>query len=309
MRFRKGARLARGGFVSKPAQRLARKAGSFSRAIALEHSVFALPFAYLSALVAAGGWPGLATMFWITVAMVGARSFAMAVNRLADRDLDARNPRTRGRALVTGELGVGEFLAFTLVSLGVFLVAVYRLPRITHYLWPFALVPLAVYPYLKRFTWLTHLGLAVAQAVGPVGAWLAVTGSWSWTPVLLGAAVGIWVGGFDIIYSLQDLEVDRATGVHSIPARFGVGPALAVARGWHAVSLGLLSAFAWATGRGWIWWVGTAVVAAALAVEHSLVRPGDLSRVGAAFFTANGFIAVAMLVFGAADVFLGAGPG
>ncbi|MFA5787497.1 MAG: 4-hydroxybenzoate octaprenyltransferase [Actinomycetota bacterium] len=280
---------------------------SFASDIALTHSVFALPFAYTSAFFGARGFPGWARLGWLTLAMVGARTFAMAANRLVDRRLDALNPRTAGRALPSGAMKAGDMLAFAAVALAVFLFAVWQLPPLTHKLWPFALVPLVVYPYGKRFTWGGHYLLAVAQAVGPVGAWIAVTGAWSWKAVVLGCAVGLWVGGFDVIYATQDVEADRTVGVHSLPADFGVAFALWASRATHAVCAGLFAWFGVVAGAGSFYWVGLGAAAAMLAYEQSLVRPGDLSRVNRAFFTVNGVVSVAFFAFAAADVMLAAG--
>ena len=276
----------------------------FLRLVVIEHSVFALPFAYIAALVAmsrSGGFaPG--TLLLVTVAMVAARTFAMAANRLIDRELDARNPRTADRELVTGALSVRTARTGAAVSLVVFLVSAALVSPLCLALAPLALIPLVAYPYGKRFTWLCHAMLALAQTVAPVGAWIAVTDSWSWTAVLLGLALGTWVGGFDLIYACQDVASDRREGVHSLPARFGVAAALQASAVAHVVTVGLLVAFGRAAGLGAAWWAGVAVAAAALCYEHTLVRPTDLTRVNRAFFTVNGYVAIALFAFALVDV-------
>lgn len=278
---------------------------AFLRLVTIEHSVFALPFAYLAALTAMRSQAGhleLGRLLLITVAMVAARTFAMAANRVIDRSIDARNPRTAGRELVTGVLSVRSAVAGAVVALAVFLAAAGALSPLCTALAPLAVVPLVAYPYAKRVTWAPHAVLALAQAVAPIGAWLAVTGHWSWRAVVLGVAVGAWIGGFDIIYACQDVEVDRAIGVRSLPARFGVGAALVVSAATHAVTFGLFIWFGLLVQAGAWWYAGLAVTAAAFAYEHAIVRPHDLSRVNRAFFTANGFVGVALFGFALADL-------
>lgn len=276
-------------------------AGRFLRMIAFEHSVFALPFALLAVWAASGGTPAVSDVAWIVVAMVAARTFAMAVNRIVDRGLDARNPRTAGRELVTGAVSLATARVGTLVSLAVFGGAVSRLEPLTWPLAPVALALLAVYPYWKRWTWACHFGLGLAQAAAPVGAWIAVTGTWSWTAVLLGLAVGTWMAGFDLIYSIQDVDADRATGVHSVPADFSIATALALSRALHVGTVGLWVAFGVAGGLGALWWVATAAGAAMLAYEQSLVSPDDVSRVDRAFFAVNGWVALGVGAVGIVD--------
>jgi 4-hydroxybenzoate polyprenyltransferase len=283
---------------------------AFLRLVAIEHSVFALPFAYLSALTAMLAttgrvrWGDLAL---ITVAMVGARTFAMAANRIIDRHIDARNPRTASRELVTGAVSVRTAWVGALVALAAFVGAVVALNPLVAALAPAAVVPLVVYPYAKRFTDWPHAVLGLAQAVAPVGAWLAVTGTFagSGPAWVLGAAVGLWIGGFDLIYASQDAEIDREIGVRSVPARFGVRFALRAAVAAHVVTFGLFAWFGHLAGFGMPWWIGLALAAAAFGYEHSIVKPHDLSRVNRAFFTANGFVAIAL--FGFALVSLVAG--
>ncbi len=280
-------------------------ARAFLRLVMIEHSVFALPFAYLAALYA--GFSVTETVHWralglITVAMVAARTFAMAVNRIVDRTYDARNPRTAKRELVTGTVSVRTASVGAAVALAVFLVAAGLLNTLCLALAPLALALFVLYPYTKRFTWLCHGFLGLAQACGPIGAWLAVTGHWSWPAVLLGFAVGFWIGGFDVIYAMQDIDSDREQGVYSLPARFGGKIALRTAAACHVVTLGLFIWFGAVVGAGVWWWIGLVVVAIAFIYEHSLVKPDDLSRVNRAFFTANGFVGMALFVFGLADL-------
>ena len=281
--------------------------GKFLRLVAIEHSVFALPFAYLAALTAMtlhGGRVNWTDLLLITIAMVGARTFAMAANRIIDRGIDARNPRTASRELVTGAVSVRTAWTGAAVSLGVFLVAAAALNPLCLTLAPLALVPLGGYPYAKRVTNWPHAVLAVAQLIGPVGAWLGVTGTveGSFPAWVLGAAVGLWIGGFDLIYACQDAEVDRRIGVHSVPARYGVAFALGLSIAVHVVTFGLFIWFGALVGLGWLWWIGLALAGVAFVYEHAIVTANDLSRVNRAFFTANGFVGIALFVFALADL-------
>jgi 4-hydroxybenzoate polyprenyltransferase len=269
--------------------------------VKLEHTVFALPYAYAGAVLAAGEVPGLRRLLWITVAMVGARSLAMALNRLIDAGIDAQNPRTARRELPSGLLSPLQVAAFAAASLAVFLIAVWQLPSVTHVLWPIPVAGFVVYPYLKRFTWLCHLFLGAVDGLAPVGGWVAVTGTVDWQPFLLGGAVALWIGGFDIIYATMDLEVDRRQGLHSIPRRFGVGAALLVTRTAHAGSVALLVWLGIALSLGPLYWLGVAVVAGLLAYENSIVSADDLSRVDMAFLQMNGVIAIVFLAGVLAD--------
>ncbi|KAB1911628.1 menaquinone biosynthesis prenyltransferase MqnP [Micromonospora sp. AMSO31t] len=280
---------------------------SFLKLVAIEHSVFALPFAYLSALTAMqvdGGRVRWLDLLLITVAMVGARTFAMAANRILDRRIDARNPRTANRELVTGAVSVRTAWTGAAVALVVFLAAAALLNPLCLALAPLAVVPLVVYPYGKRFTNWPHAILAIAQAVGPVGAWLAVTGTLdgSWPAWLLGAAVGLWIGGFDLIYACQDSEIDREIGVHSVPARYGRRFALHASTVAHVVTFALFIWFGALVGFGWLWWIGLAFTAVAFGYQHLVVSPTDLSKVNRAFFTANGFVGIALFVFALLDL-------
>jgi 4-hydroxybenzoate polyprenyltransferase len=275
----------------------------FASLVKIEHSVFALPYAYVGAILATGGVPGAADLVWITVAMVGARSLAMALNRLIDAGIDARNPRTARRELPAGLLTTGQVVAFCAVSLAVFLVAVWQLDPVTRLLWPIPVIGFVVYPYLKRFTWTCHLFLGVVDALAPMGGWVAVTGELPLEAYLLGAAVALWIAGFDVIYATMDLEIDRREGLHSIPKRFGIARALLVTRAFHALSVVLLVWLGVALGLGPLYYAGVAVVAGLLLYENGIVSADDLSRVDMAFFTMNGVIAVVFL----AGVLLDAG--
>jgi len=269
--------------------------------VKLEHTVFALPYAYAGAILAAGQVPDAQLLAWITVAMVGARSLAMALNRLIDAGIDARNPRTARRELPAGLLTPVQVGAFAAASLAVFLVAVWQLPPVTHVLWPIPVLGFVIYPYLKRFTWLCHPFLGAVDGLAPVGGWIAVTGTVEWQPFLLGGAVALWIGGFDIIYATMDLEIDRREGLHSIPLRFGVGTALLITRIAHAGSVALLIWLGINLGLGPLYWLGLAVVAVLLAYENSIVSEDDLSRVDMAFLQMNGVIAMVFLAGVLAD--------
>ena len=273
----------------------------FVSLVKLEHTVFALPYAYAGAVLAAGEVPGIQLLAWITVAMVGARSLAMALNRLIDAGIDARNPRTARRELPAGLLTPVQVAAFAAASLAVFLVAVWQLPSITHVLWPIPVAGFVIYPYLKRFTWLCHPFLGAVDGLAPVGGWVAVTGTVDWQPFLLGGAVALWIGGFDIIYATMDLDVDEREGLHSIPRRFGVGTALLFTRIAHAGSVALLIWLGIDLGLGPLYWLGLAAVAVLLAYENSIVSEDDLSRVDMAFLGMNGVIAIVFLAGVLAD--------
>ncbi|OHV21119.1 4-hydroxybenzoate polyprenyltransferase [Parafrankia soli] len=278
---------------------------AFLRLVVIEHSVFALPFAYVAALAACFAvsrsvhWRDLAL---VTVAMVAARTFAMATNRIIDRAIDARNPRTAGRELVTGVVSVRTAVVGSIVALAVFLGSAAALSWLCLALAPVAVAPLFVYSYAKRFTDFPQAILAIAQAVAPVGAWIAITGRWSWSAVLLGLAVGTWIGGFDLIYSCLDAEVDRRIGVRSVPARFGVRAALAASVVTHVVTFALFVVFGLLEDFGAWWWAGLVLTAAAFCYEHAIVSPTDLSRMNRAFLTANGFVGIGLFAFALADL-------
>jgi 4-hydroxybenzoate polyprenyltransferase len=277
----------------------------FLEMVKFEHTVFALPFAYLGMVLAAGGWPGWHSFIWITVAMAAARTFAFAINRLADRFYDARNPRTRNRALPRGQIAPAAVGALAGIALLILVLAAWQLNRFVLALLPGALVLLVGYSYTKRFTWTSHWILGITDGMATAGAWAAVTASLADpVPWLLWLTVTVWMAGFDIIYACQDLDFDRAEGLHSVPARFGIATALRVARANHALTVLALSAAGWSLGLGWPFWLGVAAVAALLWYENSLVKPDDLSRLNMAFFNVNGYISVLILLAGWAGVAL-----
>ena len=269
----------------------------FASLVKIEHTLFALPFAYVGAFLAVDGIPNAHDLLWITVAMVGARTLAMGLNRLIDAGIDARNPRTAGRELPSGLLRPWHVIGLCLASLAVFLVAVFQLDPIVRWLWPIPVIGFVVYPYLKRFTWLCHLWLGAVDALAPMGAWVAITGRLPWQSWVLGAAVAAWVAGFDCFYSLFDVEVDRAQGLHSVTTRFGVRGAFLAARLLHVATVACLCAVGLGLPVDVWYWLGVGSVAGLLAYEHSLVRPSDLRRLDIAFFTMNGVISVVFFGF------------
>jgi 4-hydroxybenzoate polyprenyltransferase len=283
--------------------------------IKFEHTVFALPFALIGALLAGGargagpGLPGWRVLGWILVAMVGARSSAMAFNRLVDLEFDRQNPRTANRALPTGLLTPAQVGAFVTVSIALFLLAAWQLNRLALLLAPVALLVILGYSYTKRFTRWSHLVLGLGIGIAPTGAWIAVQGRLAPAPILLSAAVMLWVAGFDVIYACQDIDFDREAGLYSLPSRLGVGPALWLSRLMHLGTVLLLAAGGMAAQAGPAYYAGVGFVALLLVYEQNLVRPADLSRVNAAFFTVNGCVSVGLLLFTAADVWLRAGFG
>lgn len=273
----------------------------YARLVKIEHTLFALPFAYVGAFLAVAGRPAWGDLLWITAAMVGARSLAMALNRLVDAGIDARNPRTAGREIPSGQLSLAQVIVFCAASLALFLAGVWQLAPLTHVLWPIPVAMFALYPYLKRFTWGCHVWLGAADGLAPVGAWVAITNDLPWQAWVLGLAVAFWVAGFDFFYALFDLDVDRREGLHSVATRFGVRGAFAGARLAHAATVGCLVIAGLGLDVGVVYWLGVLVVAALLVYEHLLVKPNDLSRLDAAFFTMNGVISVAFAVFVIAD--------
>lgn len=273
--------------------------------IKIEHTLFALPFAFLGAVLAANGLPAFRQIFWIVVAMVGARSAAMAFNRLVDREYDAANPRTAMRALPAGLLSARFVALFTLASSLLFFLAAFMLNRLTLMLAPVALGSVLLYSYTKRFTSLAHLVLGWCLSIAPTGAWIAVRGAIdSPVPLLLSLSVMLWTAGFDVIYACQDYEFDVRTGLRSVPQRFGIANALWIARLLHAGMFAALVAVYVLTGLHWIGLLGVMATAALLVYQHSIVRADDLSRLNAAFFTTNAFVSVILFVTVAADIFL-----
>jgi 4-hydroxybenzoate polyprenyltransferase len=274
----------------------------FASLVKIEHTIFALPFAYIGALLAVGDVPSGHDLLWITLAMVGARSLAMGINRVVDAEIDARNPRTSGRELPSGSLSKVQVTAFCALAFTLYIVACFQLDPLVRWLWPIPLAGFVVYPYLKRFTWLSHFWLGAVDGLAPVGAWVAVTGELPWEAWALGAAVALWIAGFDFFYSLFDRDVDSEQGLHSVAVRFGVGGAFWGARLLHLLAVVLLAAAGIGLELGWAYWLGVGVVALLLAYEHSLVRPHDLRRLDAAFFTVNGVISLALFLFVLAEV-------
>jgi 4-hydroxybenzoate polyprenyltransferase len=272
--------------------------------IKFQHTVFALPFAFTGAILAAGGLPPWRTIGWILGAMIGARSAAMVWNRIADLEFDRRNPRTAARPLVTGELSLPFAWLFLVASLMLFYLSAAMLNRLALILATPAAAIILMYSYAKRVTWATHLALGLSLGIAPIGAWVAVTGRLEAAPLVLGAAVAAWVAGFDILYSCQDVDFDRREGLHSVPARFGVPAALAIARALHVLTVALLLAMPLVTPLGAPWLAGVAVVGFLLAWEHRLVRADDLSRINQAFFTVNGVVGFVVLAAAVADLAL-----
>jgi 4-hydroxybenzoate polyprenyltransferase len=280
-------------------------AARFFRLIRFEHSVFALPFAYAGAFLAGMAVPGFWRMFWITIAMVAARSLAMALNRLLDARIDALNPRTARREIPAGLLSRSQVWLFALFCLAVLIVATFRLPAITRYLWPLVVIPMVVYPLTKRWSWVCHLVLGGTIGLGPIGAWVGASGTVSWQPFLLGAAVAAWIAGFDVIYAFMDVEFDREHGLHSIPADFGPAAGLWSTRMLHAAAIGLLAGVGVLRGASFLYFVGVAICALLLLYENWVMRKVDLSKVGVAFQTMNGILSVVFFVFTTASLFVG----
>lgn len=274
-----------------------KKTADFLKLIKFSHSVFALPFAFTSALIAADGLPTLHQIVWITVAMVGARSGAMGINRIADRKIDAMNPRTKNREIPSGVVGAGEALFFTVISFGFLVLAAYMLNPLCFMLSPLFILVLLSYSYTKRFTWLCHLFLGAALSLAPLGAWIAVRGSFDPGILLLCFAVMFWVAGFDTFYGLQDMEFDKKHGLNSIPSIFGVKASLMIARVFHLITIILLLSLIPVFSLNIYYFIGVVIAMALLIYEHSLIKPDDLSRLNIAFFNMNGYISVTVFVF------------
>ena len=273
------------------------KPARFISLVKFEHTIFALPFAYVGAFLAVDGVPSAHDLLWITVAMIGARSLAMGLNRLIDASIDARNPRTSSRELPSGQLTEPQVALFCLVSLAVFLLAVWQLDPIVRWLWPIPVAGFVIYPYLKRFTYGSHLWLGAVDGLAPIGAWVAITGNLPLASWLLGAAVACWVAGFDCFYALLDVDFDRREGLKSVATAFGERGAFWAARVLHVATIGLLIWVGVLLDVGVFYWLGVGAVAALLIYEHALVRPGDLRRLDTAFFLMNGIISVTFFVF------------
>ena len=264
----------------------------FLDAIKFEHTVFALPFAYVAMVLAAGGWPGGRVLVWITLAMAGARTLAMSVNRLADRLIDAANPRTAGRHLPTGLLKPWHMLVAAIASGALLALSAWMLNPLCFKLAPWAALFLVGYSYTKRFTWVSHWILGFTDGIAAAGGWIAVRGAFEPTAFVLWFALTVWIAGFDLIYACQDVDFDRRARLHSFPARFGISAALLAARVCHLLTVAAFVALGVMTGLGWFYWLGVIAVSALFVYEHSLVSPEDLSRLDIAFFSINGYIAV-----------------
>lgn len=278
------------------------KLKTFLEAITFEHTIFALPFAYLGMLLAARGAPTLHQFFWITLAMASARTLAMSLNRIIDREIDARNPRTANRALPQRLLSASEMGAYSVLSGGILVLAAWQLNPLCLKLLPGAVIILVGYSYTKRFTWLSHGVLGIADALAPIGAWAAVTATVPPESLLLGFAVATWISGFDLLYACQDIDFDRASGLYSVPARFGIRAALGAAKVLHVITVGALVAIGAALALGPIYWLGVVAAAVLLVYEHSLLSPQDLSKLNMAFFSVNGYIAVILFAATAGDL-------
>lgn len=281
------------------------KLGTTLEMIKFEHTLFALPFAFLGAVMAANGLPTWQQVLWITLAMVGARSAAMTFNRIADREIDAQNPRTANRELPSGKLSVEFAWVFLFVSIGLFLLAAYSLNWLTFVLSPVALVSVLGYSYAKRFTAFAHLLLGWALAISPTAAWIAVRGAIdSEVPLLLSLFVLMWTAGFDVMYACQDYEFDKKSGLHSIPARFGIARSLWIARLFHFQAFIVLLLLYLVSGLGVVALIGVGVVALLLVYQHTLVKANDLSKMNAAFFTTNAFVSIILFAFFGAAAFI-----
>jgi 4-hydroxybenzoate polyprenyltransferase len=268
----------------------------FLDAIKFEHTVFALPFAYIAMVLAADGWPGGRVVLWVTLAMVGGRTLAMSVNRLADRFVDAANPRTAGRHLPTGLLTPGQVGAAAVAAAALFFLSAWMLNPLCLLLSPLAAVFLVGYSYTKRFTWLSHWILGFTDGIAAAGGWIAVRGAFEPPAFVLWFALTVWIAGFDLIYACQDVDFDRRARLCSVPARFGIEAALDLAKLCHVLTVVAFAALGWMMGLGLLYWAGVLVVAGLLVYEHSLVSPRDLSRLDLAFFNVNGYIAVILFV-------------
>ncbi len=273
------------------------KISLYLRMIKFSHSIFALPFAFTSALIAASGVPSARQIFWIVVAMVGARSGAMGLNRIIDRRIDAANPRTAGRELPRGAIGVPETVLFILVSFGLMILAAYMLNPLCLRLSPLAMAVLFLYSYTKRFTWASHFVLGLSISAAPLGSWIAVKGTFDPAIMPLASAVIFWLAGFDVLYALQDIDFDRSHGLYSIPRRFGVRKSLYLSRFFHSVSFLLLALNGYIFVLGYFYWAGMLVTAGLFLYEHSLIKESDLSKLDMAFFNMNGYISMTVFLF------------
>jgi len=269
----------------------------YLKMIKISHSVFALPFAFTGSILAASGIPSLKQLFWIAVAMVGARSGAMGLNRIIDRKIDAANPRTAGREIPSGKIVLRDAIIFTFISLAVFVFAAYNLNPLCLKLSPLAIGVLILYSYTKRFTWMAHFVLGIAISAAPLGAWIAVRGTFDLEIMPLSIAVVFWLAGFDVLYALQDMEFDKRHGLYSIPQRFGINKSLILSRIFHSITWSLLVVNGILFNLNIVYWIGMPLIAGLLIYEHSLVKPRDLSKLNMAFFNINGYISIAVFIF------------
>ncbi len=269
----------------------------YLRMIKFPHSVFALPFAFTGAIIAAKGIPSLREIIWITVAMVGARSGAMGLNRIIDRKIDSKNPRTKNREIPKGLIKLHEAILYTIFSFALFILAAYMLNPLCLKLSPVALIVLIVYSYTKRFTWATHFVLGLSLSAAPIGAWIAVKGSFDIEIIPMGIAIIFWLAGFDTLYALQDIEFDKSYGIYSIPRRFGIKNALLLAKIFHTITFFMLIINGILFKLGIFYWIGMVIVAGLFIYEHSLVKEDDLSKLDMAFFNMNGYISITVFIF------------
>ena len=276
----------------------------FFKMIKFEHTLFALPFAYQGAFLAANGVPPVLKLFWITLAMIGARTAAMSLNRLIDRHIDARNPRTAQRALPAGQLRVNEVYLYTVLSFLLLGYSAYQLNILALWLMPIAVFFLVLYSYTKRFTWACHLVLGISLGLAPAGAWIGVTGHWALAPILLGLGVMTWVAGFDVVYACQDVEFDRREGLHSIPVIFGLQRSLEISSVLHILAPIFFIAVGVVMSLNWLYYVGVAIAIVLLYRQHRLVSADDFSKIGAAFFDLNGYLSLLLFVFSILDLIL-----
>ncbi len=276
---------------------LFKKTSDYLRLIKFSHSIFAFPFAFTGALIAADGIPSLWQVIWIAVAMIGARSGAMGMNRIIDRKIDALNPRTKNRELPMGVIKTWEALFFTAIAFAVLLIAAYMLNPLCFKISPLVLLVLFTYSYTKRFTWLSHVVLGIALSIAPLGAWIAVKGTIDAEILPLSLAVMFWVAGFDVFYALQDMDFDKEHGLFSIPGRFGIGKSLWIARLFHVITIALLLSLIPIFDLNIFYIIGVVIASTLMLYEHSIVKPYDLSRLNMAFFNMNGYISITVFVF------------
>ncbi len=276
---------------------LFKKIADYLRLIKFSHSIFALPFAFTSALIAASGIPTFSQIFWITVAMVGGRTGAMGMNRIIDRKIDALNPRTKNRELPRGVIKTGEAFIFTIIAFALLLFAAYMLNPLCLKVSPLVLLVLLTYSYTKRFTWLSHIVLGTALSLAPLGAWIAIKGTFDFQILPLCFAVMFWVAGFDVFYAMQDIDFDKKHGLYSIPSAFGIKTSLWIARLFHLITIGLLLSLIPIFNLGALYLFGVLIASALMLYEHSLIKPADLSKLDMAFFNMNGYISITIFVF------------